>query len=179
MKYAHKSLHEVLFIPLSACAVLAIVAAAAFAATAVEKLLPGKDAVKGWAVVENSLQYGKGKDLTNIYNGGYELYTDNGVVDAARQMYQRDGDYVEVTIHTMKSPKAADSFLKYWQKENKVKALSKTKLSSYFLVRQPNTAAYFRTGKYFTTVNAFHSGDKAKKDVMAFLGVIEKNISKL
>lgn len=164
---------------MTVCAVLALLAAAVFAATTVEKLLPEKDAVKGWSIVQDSLQYGKGKGLTNIYNGGYELYTDNGVVDAARQMYQKESDYVEVTIHTMKSSKAAENFLKYWQKQNKVKSLSKTKLSSYFLLTKPNTAVYFRTGKYFTTVNAFHSGENAKKDAMAFLGVIEKSISRL
>jgi hypothetical protein len=150
---------------------------AAYAAS-VQSFLPTKNAIKGWEILPDSLQYGKGKDLTKIYNGGYEVYTDNGVVDAARQMYQRDNDYIEVTIHTMKSTKAATDFLKYWQKQNKVKDLSRTKASSFFTITKPNTAAHFVTGKYFTTVSAFHAADKAKKDVAAFMDTIERNLSK-
>lgn len=150
---------------------------AAYAAT-VQSLLPANNTVKGWTILPDSLQYGKGKDLTKIYNGGYEVYTDNGVVEAARQMYQRGNDYIEVTIHTMKSDKVALSFLKYWQKQNKVKTLSKSKASTYFTFVKPNTAVYFATGKYFATVSAFHPPDKAKKDVAAIMDTIERNISK-
>jgi hypothetical protein len=160
------------------CVLLALAAASAYAAKSVQDLLPAKNAVKGWSILSGSLTYGKGIDLTKIYDGGYELYTKNGVVDAARQMYQRGDDCVEVTIHTMKSEKAALDFLKYWQKQNKIKSLSRTKKSSYFTITKPNAAAYCVTGKYFTTISAFHSPDKAKKDVAAFMGAVEGNISK-
>ena len=169
---------SVLPIATAICILAALLSTTAACAVSVKSLLPAKNSVKGWSILADSLQYGKGNGLTSIYNGGYELYTKNGVVDAARQMYQRGNDYVEVTIHTMKSGKAAIDFLKYWQKQNKVKSLSRTKKSSYFTLAKPNTAVYFVTGKYLTTVNAFHAAEKAKKDVMAFMNVIEGNASK-
>lgn len=153
-------------------------AGAAFGAPAIEKLLPAKDAVKGWSILPSSLQYGKGDDISKIYNGGYELYTKNGVIDAARQMYQRGNDYVEVTIHTMKSPKAATDFVRYWQKENKQPKLEKTKRSTGFVATKPSVTAYYATGKYLTTVSAFHDAGKATKDVKAFVGVIESKAAK-
>ena len=161
-----------------ATAVLLIaVATSAFAASAVEKLLPTGSSVKSWSVMADSLQYGKGKSLVDIYNGGYELYTDRGVVDAARQMYKQGDKYIEVVIHTMKSEKAAADFLNYWQKENKIKSLSKSKSSSYFVITKPNTAVYFTTKNYFTIANAFHSGDQARKDVVAFMEAIDSRIA--
>ena len=151
---------------------------AAFGAPAVEKLLPTKDAVKGWSVLPNSLQYGKGDDVSKIYDGGYELYIENGVIDAVRQMYKQGNDYVEVTIHTMKSPKAATDFVRYWQKESKQPKLEKTKHSTGFVATKPSVTAYYATGKYMTTVSAFHDASRAVKDVKAFVGVIEAKAAK-
>lgn len=159
-----------------AIALLLILTAAAHAASTpiVQQLLPAKDSVKGFSIMPDSLQYGKGDGITSIYNGGYELYTKNGVVDAARQMYQSGSNYVEVTVHTMKSDKAALDFLKHWQKENKVGSLTRTKTSTSFAVTKPNIGSYCVTGKYLTTVTAFHSGSKATADVKSFMAAIEK-----
>ena len=156
------------------------IAVSAFCASEppVQRMLPGSGSVKDFSIVARSLQYGKGSDLTRIYDGGYELYTKHGVVDAARQMYQRGGDYVEVTIHTMTSPKAALDFLKYWQKEYKAKSLEKGAASTGFVIAKPNVMAYFAAGRYFATVSAFHAADKATKDVKAFRSVIESRIRK-
>lgn len=145
----------------------------------VQKMLPVKDSVKGFSVVAKSLVYGKGDDIVKIYNGGYEVYTDNGVVDAVRQMYQRNNDYVEVTVHTMKSEKAATDFLKYWQKENKVAKLTTTKASSRFTVTKPSVTTYWVTGRFFTTVSAFYSANTAAKDAEAFASYVEKQVLKL
>ena len=142
------------------------------------RLLPGKGAVTGFTSVADSLMYGKGENLTKIYDGGYELYTKNGVVDAARQIYQRGKDFVEVTVHTMKSEKAALSFLQYWQKQSDIKKLTKTKTSSSFLVTKPNVMEYSVTWKYFTTVTAYYTDTKAQKDVKAFTSAVAKNIQK-
>ncbi len=157
---------------------IAILASAAYCAPvpAVQKLLPSANAVKGFSIMANSLVYGKGSDISKIYNGGYELYTKNGVIDAARQMYQRKDDYVEVTVHEMKSAKAALDFLKYWQKENKVKALTKSAGITGFIVTKPNTQTYFIKGKYFVTVSAFYAADKARADLVSFKTVIGKAI---
>lgn len=169
--------HSRLFI---AAAVLLALASTARCAEvpAIQRMLPAKDSVKGFAILSGSLQYGKGNDLTKIYNGGFELYTNNGVVDAVRQMYNRDSDYVEVTLHTMKTPRAALAFLKYWQKENKVKTLTKSGKATGFTITKPNVSSYFVVGKYFATVSAFYAEKKAKPDVKAFAAVIAKSFAK-
>lgn len=158
--------------------IVLVIAVAAFAAEspAIKKLLPSDGAVKGFKIVAGSFVYGKGHDLSKIYDGGYELYIKNGVIDAARQMYQRDKDYVEVTMHTMKSEKSATDFLKYWQKENGVKSLSKSSGTTYFLVTKPNVSLYFIKRHYFGTIAAFYSEERAKKDVAAFRDEIAKLI---
>jgi len=141
---------------------------------AVQKILPAKDSVKGFGIVAGSLQYAKGADLTKIYNGAVDLYTGNGVLAAARQLYQRKNDYVEVTVHEMKSEKAALDFLNYWKKEHGVKSLTKTKTSSSFIVTKPSCMGYTVVGKYFATVSALYSSDSAKNDVKSFMKVVEK-----
>jgi len=140
----------------------------------VQKLLPANDAVKGFTIMAGSLTYGKGDDISKIYNGGYELYIRNGVVDAARQMYQRKDDYIEVTVHTMKSSKAAKSFFAYWQKVNKVKTVTRAKRSASFVVTKPAVTGYMAVGEYFVTVSGFYKADRASGDAKAFLAVIEK-----
>lgn len=164
----------------------ALIVLMAFCATAAavgqplaQRMLPVKDSVKGFSVVSGSLVYGKGDDISKIYNGGYKLYTDNGVIDAARQMYQRKNDYVEVTVHTMKSEKAALDFLKYWQKEHKVSKLTTTRTSTSFTVTRPTVMVYWVTGRYFTTVAAFYSSDTAVKEAGAFASFVEKQALKL
>lgn len=153
-----------------------VLAGAACAGTHVRGILPAKGSVKDFGIMSGSLQYGKGDDLSKIYDGGYELYAKAGVIDAARQMYQRGDDYVEVTVHAMKSPKTALDFLRYWQKEMKAKGLTRGKASTGFAITKPNAAVYFVTGVYFTTVMAFYPADKAKKDLASFQADIEKRI---
>jgi len=154
------------------------IATVAIAASPVEKMLPAKNSVKGFSILADSLQYGKGNDIAKIYDGGYELYTKHGVIDAARQMYQNGSDYIEITIHTMKSPQAAMNFLKYWQKENKIKSLTKTGQSTGFIISKPDVSMHFVVGKYYTTITAFNSPDKAIKNVKTFSSVIIKRIAK-
>lgn len=152
---------------------LLAVGAIAAAAPVIQKLLPAKGEVAKFGILPDSLTYGKGDDIATIYDGGYELYTKNGVIDAARQMYQRDKDFVEVTVHTMKSPKAAVDFVKYWAKERGAKAVT-SKSGAGFVVKKPTVMAYYAMGKYFVTVSAFHAPDKAIKDVNAFVSAIRK-----
>jgi len=152
--------------------------AAHAAAPAVEKLLPEKGDVPGFTIMSDSLNYGKGEGITSIYDGGYELYTRNGVVDAARQMYQRRKDFVEVTVHTMKSEKAAKDFVKYWAKERQVSKVTTSKRATGFVTVKPNVMAYYAMGKYFVTVSAFYPAERATKDVNAFINVIESRSAK-
>lgn len=142
-------------------------------APAIQKLLPAKGDVTGFAPMANSLTYGKGDDVSKVYDGGYELYTKKGVIDVARQMYQRGKDYIEVTVHTMKSPKAALDFVKYWAKERGGK-LKTTAQYSGFTVSKPNMMGYYAMGKYFVTVSAFYPAAKSAKDLEAFAKAIRK-----
>ncbi len=119
------------------------------------------------------MTYGKGVDVSKVYNGGYELYTKNGVVDVARQMYQRDKDFVEVTVHTMKSPNAALDFVKYWAKERAGKIVN-SRTRSGFTVTKPNMMGYYAMGRYFVTVSAYHPAARSAKDVEAFAVAIRK-----
>lgn len=153
-----------------------MIMASVYAAAPVMRMLPAANAVKGFKIVSRSLQYAKGNDLTNIYDGGFELYTKNGVVDAARQLYQKKSDYVEITIHTMKSDKAATDFLRYWQKSNKIKKMEKVGSSTGFITSKPAAAAYFIKHKVFYTVTALSSNPKATQDVKAFVTAIDKRI---
>jgi len=144
---------------------------------AVEKLLPAKGGVAGFVIMPDSLVYGKGADVSKIYDGGYELYTKSGVIDAAKQMYQRGRDYIEVTVHAMKSGKAALDFVKYWAKQRGSKPVA-TRLGTGFTVSKPNVMAYYAMGKYFVTVSAFYSTDKSVKDATAFVAAVKKKIGK-
>lgn len=143
------------------------------AAPAVQKLLPAK--VNGFVPMADSVTYGKGVDVSKIYDGGYETYTKRGVIDAARQMYQRDKDYLELTVHTMKSAKAATDFVKYWAKERGGKTRT-TKQYTGFTVPKPNLMGYYAIGKYFVTVSAFYSNSKAPQDVEAFVTAVRKKV---
>ena len=144
----------------------------------VQRFLPTKDEIKGWSILPNSLQYGKGNDISRIYDGGYELYTKNGVIDAARQTYKNGDDYLEVTIHTMKSENAAIAFLDYWKKELKGTTKSKSINGPNFVITKPNVSRYFVTGKYFNIVIAFHSANKALSDTERFMAFIDRKIRK-
>lgn len=159
---------------LVACAILATgVIVRAADTPAVQKLLPSAKQVAGFGITKDSLVYGKGADLTNIYDGGYELYTKAGVIDAAKQMYQRGNDYVEVVVHTMKSDKTALDFLKYWAKQRGGK-LASSKTHSGFTVIKPNVTGYYVFDRYFVTVSAYYPSAKPA-DADAFLQAVREN----
>ena len=155
---------------------MSVVAAHAASAPRAQKMLPAANTITGFAIAPGSLQYAKGNDLTKIYDGAVDTYTKNGVIDAAAQMYQRKDDLVEVVIHTVKSEKAAMGFLKYWQKEHKVKSLTKGKTRTSFEITSPYLMVYFVVNKYFVTVSAGYPLATARKDVGAFVNLTDKRI---
>ena len=158
--------------------VLLACAVAACAAPNVQKLLPVKGDVAGFEIMSKSLVYGKGVAVSKIYNGGYELYTKNGVIDAAKQMYKRDSEYAEVTVHTMKSAKAATDFVNYWAKQREAKAAVTAEQGTGFTVTKPNVMAYYAVDKYFVTVSAFYAADKSTKDALEFAKAVKKRVKK-
>jgi len=148
----------------------------------VVKLLPKASEVKGWDISKNSLTYGAGKTLTDIYDGGYELYTKNGVLDAAQQMYRNKKDIAIVTIHRMESDKVAEKFLEYWQKSDSKQSTYK-KLNiptqSYVYTADGSANAYLIRDKYFVTVNVYIDGENGRVAAEEFLKTINAGIEKL
>jgi hypothetical protein len=94
-----------------------LVAQAANEKEQLRKYFPKENEVKSWKIYPGSFQYAKGDQLTQIYDGGYQLYTRHGVIDAATQIYTRGDDQVQVTVHTLNSAKSAKSFYLYWKKQ--------------------------------------------------------------
>ena len=148
----------------------------------VVKLLPKNGDVNGWNVYPDTLQYAKGQDLTNIYNGGYELYTKNGVIDAVQQMYQRKNDTATIVIHRMNSQTEAKSFYKYWKTTvEKQPSLKQLKITSEGFVYTADGAAnaYLYRDKYFITVSVYIDSVKGRGASEEFLKSISAGIGKL
>ena len=160
-----------IFIP----ALLAVASIALMAAAnpPVAKLLPGpKDkGLSQWKAVPKAVQYAKGESLTEIYDGAYKEYLDAGVVDAVRNLYRRGKDYMEVTIHTMKSARAAASFFGRETASNKKKLIVKTYWGASAV---SEGKGYGYSGKYYATAIAISSGPKADKDAKAFINAFMK-----
>jgi len=91
-------------------------------------------------------------------------------------MYKHGNDYVEVTIHTMKSQAAAVAFLKYWRNERKATNVTQTKSSLSFTLTKPNVMTYCQVRKCLFTVSAFYTPGRAQRDVKVFTGAVEKKI---
>lgn len=148
----------------------------------VVKLLPKANEVKGWDISKNSLTYGSGKTLTDIYNGGYELYTKNGVLDAAQQMYRNKKDIAILTIHRMESDKSAEKFLEYWQKSDSKQSTYKRlniPTQSYVYTADGSANAYLIRDKYFVTVNVYIDGESGRVAAEEFLKTVNAGIEKL
>ncbi len=169
---------------ISLLAVLALItcAAAAFATEipnpppGVVKWLPVSGEVKGWDVKDGTLVYAVGKDLTEIYDGDYQTYTNAGVLEAAQQAYERNGQIVIVTIHQLDSFVHAKNLYKKFEAQDKKKSTYKklTLLSeSYFYSTSDAANGYLFRGKYYVTVQANVGGQPGRAIVFDFL----KNIS--
>ena len=119
------------------------------------KLLPAAE-LKGWKEVSGSYLYGKGDGLTSIYNGGYQLYFQNGVLEAAQKLYQRGDLYATVTTHTMKDATAARKFVEYWRnahRKQKPQPLRLVTASTGFWIQADGaTTLYWAKGRFFVTV---------------------------
>jgi hypothetical protein len=151
-------------------------AAAAFASVAPGKMLPAGSDVKGWKTVAGARTETKGNDISRIYDGGYEFYLKNGVVEAARDVYMKGGDVMEVTVHKMKSEKAARSFFEHWKKELKPKSVENRKGCSLFTSPKPQ-AGWLVSGTYLVSAIPSKSGDAPAKDARMFLLAVQQKIS--
>lgn len=170
------------WISLLAVAALLVFASVSFATEipnpppGVIKIMPTSGEVKGWSIVPDTLAYAVGDDLTEIYDGDYELYTKNGVVEAAQQTYKMKNATATVTIHLMESFMKARKFYKYWEVTDKKQSTYKrnTLLSESYTYSDNGVAnGYLFRGKFFVTVQVNLDGQQGRAAAFDFL----KNIS--
>lgn len=167
---------------------LALVAVFVLSATAVIAAritvglcLPGSDEVKGWKVIDATYKECRETDeLMDLYNGGWEVYRDAGIVKAATQSYKKDKQIV-VYIHEFSS---ADKAAAYYKKE--VEAAAKrgggsTKVEvqggqAAYSVAGPVTTGNMLRGKIHARVNAMGTTDESKQGTAGFLQGIAKKV---
>lgn len=158
--------------------IMMIFAAVVYAAVAPSRLLPAAKDVPGWKTVDGAKVECKGKDLTKIYNGGYQFYLDKGVTKAARDLYLKGSDVMEVTVHVMKSEKAAKNFFEYGKKESKPKSVEAKKAYSLFAAPKP-PSGWMVSGVYVVSAVPSKEGDAAAKDSRTFMLAVQKKIEAL
>ena len=159
-------------VALTLCAAVSFAAEIPTPTPGVVRLLPSGSEVAGWEVYPDTLVYAAGESLTEIYDGGYELYTKNGVVDAAQQVYRRGKNIATLTTHRMTSMSAAKKFYKYWQKsDKKQKTYKQLRIltEAYVYSADGSSNGYLYRGKFFVTVSVNLDGDAGRKSAEAFL----------
>lgn len=149
-----------------------------------KRLLPSGKAIRaGWVEVKKSFQYGAGKDLTKIYDGGYQMYLDHGVVDAGQVGYKSKAGYTVLTLHTMKSPAACRSFYDYWRKEaadqGRVTTIKVAEGAFVYHPSKSSTYAYLRNGRYLLIADVSLGGAIGVKVLRSFLESVSKAASDL
>jgi len=105
--------------------------------------LPTAAQAKPWTPMVETTTYGEGIGLTEIYDGGYKKYLDNGVVAAVRRVYRKGGLVAEVVLHRMSSETAAKKLGAIKKSEFGKAAVEQAAgvgLSGGFIVRQPAMA---------------------------------------
>jgi hypothetical protein len=136
--------------------------------------------VNGWSAAQDSASYAGPDRLQDIYDGGYEVYVKAGVTEALRKMYARGNDFVEVTVHTMKSVQAARSFLAARHKMETGKDAPIMPVWNRFVTSGAgSTTVYLMKGRYFITVIAYYDGDKGKQQTAEIAKSLEDNAAKL
>ena len=129
---------------------------------------------KGWTIVADSYAYGKGEGLTEIYDGGYKEYLDAGVIEAAKQTYQKKKAFADITIHRMKSEAATKAFyakqLKMAGKEAKT---APRPLTAFTWMTGGSVYGYMIRGDYYVTVTL------TSKDVSSAVGLMREAQGKI
>lgn len=148
---------------------------------AIVRMMPTEKEV-GMAVVKDTLMYRVGAKITDIYNGGFEVYTDHGVQSACQQLYKSGKTYVTVGTHLMKSEKHGKDFLAYWkQKHEKSKPVG-FQLDPGTGVRMnlpSSTTLYWRGARWFVIVTASDGKPESRKAADLALKAVVKKAKKL
>src|SRR5512142_3220145 len=153
-------------------ATLALSGACLAAKQDLAKVMPA-DMVKDWKPVNGSEVYAsRGQELTVIYDGGYQEYTNAGVTEALRRVYQNGKHYIEVTSHLMKTPRAARAFVADRYKRDKHASLP-AKASRYTIATDGAVTGYAASGRLlFITVTPDDSS-VSRKATEQFLSAMQ------
>jgi len=144
------------------------------------RALPSGEQAMPWVALSGSTTYGEGVGLTEIYDGGYKKYLDNGVVAAARQVYRKGKLIAEVILHRMKSEGAAKKLAQIKNAEFGSARILEMKdlrgISGGFAAYQPGTATAIvwggRDRAYLCSVVIGGRGaDREKPEALAMAAV--------
>lgn len=163
---------------------IALVVLGSFPAVAASRddllAIAGDSPVDGWTAVPDSTTYAQGDGLAEIYDGGYEVYTGAGVVDALRRLYIQGEAYIEVTVHGMKSSRSARAFLAdRYKMETGKNAPTGSDWNRFTASGMGGATAYAVENRYFITVVAYSGGDKGKEQTALFVKSLVENAQKL
>jgi hypothetical protein len=144
------------------------------------RALPSGAQAKPWVALSGTTTYGEGLGLTEIYDGGYKKYLDNGVAAAARQVYRKGNLIAEVILHRMSSPAAAAKLAQIkkaeFGKARIVQFADLRGISGGFVAYQPGTATAIvwggRDRAYLCSVVIGGRGaDREKPEALAIAAV--------
>ena len=169
-------------LPIAAVVVLVLVLAPVpgWASKADLMAIAADGAVSGWSAVPESTTYAAGDGIAEIYDGGYEVYTNAGVVDALRRMYAHGEEFVEVTVHGMKSSRSARAFLAdRYRMETGKDAPAGPDWDRFTASGAGGTTAYAMRDRYLIIVVAYSEGDKGKAETVPFVKSLDENAKKL
>ncbi len=131
----------------------------------------------GWSEMASARVVAKGdKGLMNLYNGGYEVYTKAGVLEAAQGIWSKGSTYVTLTVHLMQRPGQGAAFVNYWKKlamKDKPKA---TKAPGVGFTAGGNGAvnAWWADGRWFVTINVMPIDRNAESLANQVLDAVRK-----
>jgi len=150
-----------------------------------ERALPAGEQAKPWVALSGSTTYGEGVGLTEIYDGGYKKYLDNGVVEAAKRAYRKGTLIAEVTVHHMKSEGDARKLAQILKADfGNVRAKEVGKVpgvSGGFSVRQPAMAEAIvwggRQRPFLCTVVISNRGAEREKPEALAIAAVQNALS--
>jgi hypothetical protein len=145
-------------------------------------LLPADNEVAGWEIYPDTLVYVEGDELTQIYNGGYELYKSKGALRASQQMYKKGDLVATVTIDGMSAMNSAKNLFKYFQKtDKKLPTYRKlwTLTESYVYSADGSSNGNLYRYTFFVNVTLNQDGAQGRSAAESFLKTISAKYMKL
>jgi hypothetical protein len=142
------------------------------------RFFPTAAEVPGLQAMGDARHCGGAEELAVIYDGGYQRYVQAGVTGASQRFFRIPGGTVEVTLHEMKNPEAADTFLASLCKDIKASVESRVfkqaKGSLCIGAGQDSAYGYLALGKLLAMAS-FDRGDV--KATRAILGAVGQRVA--